>query len=170
LEAAAKLANKSVGDLVCDLLLATEMATGCIAPHDPRRTEDDIAKLMRHPSMMSGSDGIFVGGKPHPRGTGCFAKYLGHYVRAGVWPLEEAVMKSSYSVARRFGLKDRGLICQGMAADVIVFDDQTIADRSTFDEGKTLAVGMEHVIVNGQLVLRSGQRTRILPGTGLRRG
>jgi N-acyl-D-amino-acid deacylase len=57
-----------------------------------------------------------------------------------------------------------------MAADVIVFDDKTIADRSTFDEGSTLAAGMEHVIVNGQPVLRGGQRTKALPGRGLRRG
>jgi N-acyl-D-amino-acid deacylase len=91
LEAAAKLTDKSIGDLVCDLLLATGMAAGCVAPHDSRRKENDIARLMRHPAMMSGSDGIFVGGKPHPRGTGCFARYLGHYVRAGAWPLEEAL-------------------------------------------------------------------------------
>ena len=170
LEAAAKLTNKSIGDCVVDLLLETEMATGCVAPHNPRRTEKDIEKLMQHPAMMSGSDGIYVGGKPHPRGTGCYAKYIGHYVRTGVWSLEEAVMKSSYHIARRFGLKDRGLIREGMAADVIVFDDKTIADRSTFDEGKTLAVGMEHVIVNGELVLHGGERTKALPGRGLRRG
>ncbi len=169
LEIAARLTNKSIGDLVCDLLLATGMAAGCIAPHHPRRTEDDITRLMRHPAMMSGSDGIFVGGKPHPRGTGCFAKYLGHYVRTGVWPLEEAVMKSSHHIARRFGLKDRGLVREGMAADVIVFDDQAIADRSTFDDGLTLAAGIEQVIVNGQLVLHNGQRTKALPGQGLRR-
>jgi N-acyl-D-amino-acid deacylase len=169
LEAAAQQTGKSIGDLVCDLLLATEMATGCVAPHNPRRTESDITKLMKHPAMMSGSDGIYVGGKPHPRGTGCYARYIGHYVRTGVWTLEEAVKKSSYHVARRFGLRDRGLIAQGMVADVIVFDAGTVADRSTFDEGKTLAVGMEHVIVNGQLVLEKGHRTKLLPGLGLRR-
>jgi N-acyl-D-amino-acid deacylase len=169
LEAAAQQTGKSIGDLVCDLLLATEMATGCVAPHNSRRTEEDITKLMKHPCMMSGSDGIYVGGKPHPRGTGCYAKYIGHYVRSGVWTLEEAVMKSSFHVARRFGLRDRGLIAQGMAADVIVFDAATIADRSTFDDGKALAVGMEHVVVNGQLVLEKGNRTKVLPGIGLPR-
>ena len=169
LEAAAKETSRSIGDLVCDLLIATGMATNCVVPHNPLRKEDDITKLMRHPAMMAGSDGIYIGGKPHPRGTGCFAKYLGHYVRSGVWSLEEAIMKSSYHVARRYGLKDRGLIRAGCAADVIVFDANTIADCSTFDEGKTLATGMEHVVVNGQLALHDGKRTPARPGLGLRR-
>ncbi|MCE9530944.1 MAG: D-aminoacylase [Planctomycetes bacterium] len=169
LEAAAKLTGKSIGDLVCDLLLATGMATNCVVRHNARRQEEDITKLMRHPSMMSGSDGIYIGGKPHPRGTGCFAKYIGHYVRNGTWPLEEAIMKSSYHVARRHGLGDRGLVREGMAADVIIFDPATINDRSTFDDGKSLATGMEHVIVNGQLVLHNGSRTANRPGRGLRR-
>jgi N-acyl-D-amino-acid deacylase len=170
LEAAAQLTGMSIGDLVCDLLLATGMAAGCIAPHNSRRTEADIEKLMQHPAMMSGSDGIFVGGKPHPRGTGCFAKYLGHYVRKGIWSLEEAIMKSSYHVARRFGLKDRGLVKEGMAADIFVFDANTVADRSTYEDGKALAVGVEHVAVNGQLVVESGKRTAATPGRGLKRG
>ena len=71
--------------------------------------------------------------------------------------------------ARRFGLKDRGLLREGMAADVVVFDPATIADRSTYDDGRQLAVGVEHVLVNGELVLHAGQRTTALPGRGLRR-
>ena len=120
--------------------------------------------------MMAGSDGIYVGGQPHPRGTGCFARYLGHHVRNGDWTLEEAVMKCSYHAARRFGLKDRGLLREGMAADVVVFDPATIADRSTYDDGKPLAVGRG---------ARAGQRRagaaerrahRRCPGRGLKRG
>ena len=114
---------------------------------------------MRHPLMMAGSDGIYVGGKPHPRGTGCFARYLGHHVRNGDWTLEEAVLKCSHHAARRFGLKDRGLLREGFAADVVVFDPDTIADRSTYDDGKALAVGVEHVLVNGVPVLLNGERT-----------
>jgi N-acyl-D-amino-acid deacylase len=168
LEAAAKAMNQPIGELVCNVLCATNMATNCVAPHDSRRTEQDIQDLMRHPTMMAGSDGIYIGGKPHPRGTGCFARYLGHYVRTGVWSLEEAVMKGAYHCARRFGLNDRGLLKPGLAADVIVFDPAQIADRSTFDDGKNLAVGMEHVMVNGKLVLHDGKRTTALPGRGLR--
>jgi N-acyl-D-amino-acid deacylase len=167
---AMELTGKSLPDLVVDLLLATEMATGAQAPHNARRTEKDIEALMRDRRMTAGSDGIFVGGKPHPRGTGCFAKYVGHYVRAGVWSLEEAVDKCSRQVAMRHGLKDRGLIAEKMAADVIVFDPAEIADRSTFADGKALAVGMRHVFVNGEAVLRNGERTPARPGRGLRRG
>src|SRR4029077_18711355 len=101
---------------------------------------------------------------PPRRGTGYFARYLGHNVRWGVWSLEEAVMKCSRHVARRHNLKDRGLIAEGMAADVIVFDSARIRDRSTFDDGKAPAEGMNHVFVNGQAVLREVTRTPALPG------
>ena len=70
--------------------------------------------------------------------------------------------------ARRFGLKDRGLLRDGMAADVVVFDAEAIADRSTYDDGRRLAVGMEHVIVNGELVLHNGERTEATPGRASR--
>ncbi len=160
---------KDVLDFTCDLLIATDLAAGCVVRHFVERQESDIQKLMRHPLMMAGSDGIYVGGKPHPRGTGCFARYLGHHVRNGDWLLEEAVMKCSYHTARRFGLKDRGLIREGLAADVVVFDAATIADRSTYDDGKALAVGVEHVFVNGTPVLLKGERTSARPGRGLKR-
>ena len=169
LSEAAELTGKSMADLIVDLLLATETATNAVAPHNARRTEKDIEALMRDRRMMAGSDGIFVGGKPHPRGTGCFARYLGHYVRNGTWSLEEAVMKCSRQVARRHGLKDRGVIAEGMAADVIVFDPATVMDRSTFDNGKALAEGMRHVFVNGRAVLLNNERTAARPGRGLRR-
>jgi N-acyl-D-amino-acid deacylase len=161
---ASKLVN-----FTCDLLIATNLAAGCVIRHFAQRQEHDIPALMQHPLMMGGSDGIYVGGHPHPRGTGCFARYLGHHVRAGDWTLEEAVMKCSYHTARRFGLKDRGLIRQGMAADIAVFDPTRIADQSTYENGKALAVGMEHVLVNGEPVLLNGQRTQSLPGRGLER-
>lgn len=168
--AAAQETGKSLVDFVCDLLLATNLAAGCVIRHFAQRQEADVVAFLKHPLMMGGSDGIYVGGRPHPRGTGCFARYLGHHVRTGDWTLEEAVMKCSYHTARRFGLKDRGLIRAGMAADVVVFDPDTIADRSTFDDGKPLAVGVEHVLVNGEPVLLNGERTTALPGRGLKRG
>jgi N-acyl-D-amino-acid deacylase len=165
---AAASANRGLGELVCDLLVASEMAVGCIAPHR-NRNEDDVRQLMRHPAMMAGSDGIYTGSRPHPRGCGCFARYLGHHVRDDkTWTLEQAVCHLSNCAARRYNLKDRGLILPRMAADVVVFDPATIADRSTYDNGRQLAVGMEQVVVNGELVLHNGQRTRALPGRALR--
>jgi N-acyl-D-amino-acid deacylase len=144
------------------------MEAGCLAPHTWRE-ERDIDPLMRHPAMMACSDGIFVGGAPHPRGWAAFARYLGHNVRQGTWPLEEAVRKMSAHAARRFGLKDRGLLREGFAADLIVFDPAAVRDRATFGNGRQLAEGMEHVIVNGELVLHAGKRTGALPGRALRR-
>ncbi len=173
LEAASTGAAPTITQLVnftCDMLIATNLAAGCVIRHFAARQDADITKLMRHPIMMAGSDGIFVGGRPHPRGTGCFARYLGHHVRQGDWSLEEAVMKCTHHAARRFGLSDRGLLRTGMAADVVVFDPATITDRSTYDDGRALAVGVEHVVVNGVPVLLNGERTPARPGRGLKRG
>ncbi len=167
--AAGSDSRERMGKFVCELLVASKMAVGCVVPHR-QRSEEDVVALIRHPCMMGGSDGIFTGSRPHPRGCGCFARYLGHYVRAGTWSLETAVQRLSGNTARRFGLKDRGLLREGMAADVIVFDAETIDALSTFDDGATLAVGMEHVVVNGELVLHGGRRTDAKPGRGLRRG
>lgn len=167
---AADGAGQSIGDFVCDLLVESDMAVGCVVPHQ-RRSGEDIRQLMRHPCMTAGSDGIYTGSHPHPRGCGCFARYLGHYVRdEPTWSLEEAVQHLSHHCARRFGLKDRGLLREGMAADIVIFDPDTIADRSTFDEGRNLAVGVDTVLVNGEAVLVHGQRTKALPGRGLKRG
>src|SRR5262249_15154578 len=148
---------------------ASRMAVGCVVAHR-QRTEEDVRGLIRHPAMMAGSDGIYTGGFPHPRGCGCFARYLGHYVREGVWTLEQAVQHLSAHAARRSGLRDRGLLRAGMAADVVVFDPERVADRSTYADGRRLAEGVEHVLVNGEVVLQAGTRTRALPGRGLRRG
>jgi N-acyl-D-amino-acid deacylase len=79
-------------------------------------------------------------------------------------------MKCSRHIARRHGLKDRGLIVEGMAADVIAFDPAKVIDRSTFANGKSLAERMRYVFVNGEAVLLNGERTAARPGRGLRRG
>jgi N-acyl-D-amino-acid deacylase len=167
---AVQLTGKPLADLIVDLLVATETATNAVVPHLAGRTDADIEALIRDRRMTAGSDGIFVGGRPHPRGTGCFARYLGHYVRVGVWRLEEAIARCSRRTAEVHNLKDRGRLAVGMAADVIVFDPAAIRDRSTFDDGKRLAEGMRDVFVNGEAVLRNGVRTPNRPGRGLRRG
>jgi N-acyl-D-amino-acid deacylase len=169
LAAAAREAGQTPGDFLCDLLVASGLAVGCVVPHR-QRTQEDVRQLMRHPAMMAGSDGIFTGGFPHPRGCGCFARYLGHHVRSDrTWTLEQAVQHLAAHAARRFGLNDRGLLREGMAADVVVFDPATITDHATYDDGRRLATGVEHVLVNGELMLRDGERTAALPGRALRR-
>jgi N-acyl-D-amino-acid deacylase len=170
LRQAAAQSGQELGEFVCDLLVGSRMAVGCVVPHR-HRGEGDVRALLRHPAMMAGSDGIYTGSHPHPRGCGCFARYLGHYVRDDpAWSLEEAVCHLSHHAARRFRLTDRGLLRAGMAADVVVFDPAAVADRSTYDAGRELAAGVEHVVVNGELVLHDGKRTEALPGRGLRRG
>src|SRR5207253_8558859 len=106
----------------------------------------------------------------HPRGWAAFARYLGHYVRQGTWTLDEAVAKMAARAARRFGLKDRGMLRERFAADVVVFDASAVRDRATFGNGRQLAEGMEHVVVNGELLLHAGKRTEARPGRALRRG
>jgi N-acyl-D-amino-acid deacylase len=169
LQEAAELSGRPVEEFVCDLLAESAMAVGCVVPHR-NRDEGDVAALLKHPAMMAGSDGIFTGSHPHPRGCGCFARYLGHHVRDGSWTLEQAVQHLAGFAAVKYGLKDRGYLRPGLAADVVVFDPDAIADRSTYDDGRRLAAGVSHVLVNGQVVMRDGERTAHLPGRALRRG
>jgi N-acyl-D-amino-acid deacylase len=167
--AAAQLAGQSVGDFVCDVLAKEQMVVGCIA-FTTWRSDDDVRRIMQHPAHMAGSDGIYVGGKPHPRGYGTFARYLGEYVREQkALRLEEMVRHMTSAPAQRFGLSDRGRLLAGLAADLVVFDPQTIAPRSTYDDGKQPAVGVAHVFLNGEAVLMDGQPTRARPGRGLKR-
>lgn len=160
--------KKSPMEIVCDVLVASDMVASCIVPHIGR-DESDIIALMRHPAMMGGSDGIFTGNHPHPRGYGCYARYLGYHVRdTKAWDLPTAVQTLAAFPATRFGLFDRGLLRPGMAADIAVFDAATITDHATYENGKQLATGMHHVLVNGTIVLENGQRTAALPGKALR--
>jgi N-acyl-D-amino-acid deacylase len=124
---------------------------------------------MRHPQHSGGSDGILVGGKPHPRAWGTFARYLGHYTRElGVLTLEECVRHLAATPARRLGLTDRGVIREGAIADLVVFDAQTVTDRATFDEPRLPAAGIVHVLVAGEFAVRDGVRTGTATGRLLR--
>ncbi|NBO92026.1 MAG: D-aminoacylase [Planctomycetia bacterium] len=165
---AAGESRAAMGEFVRQILIASDMAAGCVVPHR-NRCEADVTALIQHFCMLGGSDGIYTGSRPHPRGCGCYARYLGHYVRNGTWTLETAIQRLSGTTARRFSLKDRGLLREGMAADVIIFDPKVIGDRAVYDDGAALAVGMEHVVVNGEIVLHNGMRTSATPGRGLRR-
>ena len=138
------------GDFVCDILAASDMAVGIVAFRPGDRTEDDVRAILRHPAHMAGSDGIFRGGFPHPRGWGAFARYLGYHTRElGDYSWPEAVTHLATHAARRFRLTDRGLIRPGFVADIAVLDPATVTDRSTYAAGRTLAEGVEHVLVNG---------------------
>ena len=130
--------------------------------------EADVERIMRHPATAIGSDGgvsVFGAGVPHPREYGTFPRVLGHYVRErGILSLEEAVRKMSGATAQRLGLQDRGLLREGLFADIAVFDPNEISDRATFSEPHQYAVGIEYVLVNGVLVVDGGAHTGARPG------
>jgi len=136
--------------------------------------EDDVRRIMREPFTMVASDSgvrAFGEGVPHPRGYGNNARVLGLYVRElKLVTLEDAVRKMTSLPAQTFGLRDRGLVREGMAADLVVFDDAAVSDRATFERPHQYAAGFEHVLVNGVAVVDGGRLTEARPGAPLRRG
>lgn len=168
---AARRAGRTPGRFVCEILVASGMAVGIVGFRPGDRTEADVRAILRHPAHMAGSDGIFRGGFPHPRGWGAFARYLGYHARKlGDYDWSEAVTHLSSHAARRYRLADRGLVRPGFAADLALFDPMEVEDRSTYADGRRLAEGVRHVFVNGTLVLQDGEPTGATPGRALRRG
>jgi N-acyl-D-amino-acid deacylase len=132
--------------------------------------EADVRRILAFPDTMVGSDGLPHDAAPHPRLWGTFPRVLGHYARdVGLFPLETAVHKMTGLTARTFGLADRGLIGNGMAADITLFDEKTIGDAATFDKPIRQAPGIAAVIVNGEVAWRDGRSTNARPGRVLRR-
>ena len=132
-------------------------------------TEDDIRWFMRRPEVMFSTDGALQGA--HPRGAGTYPRILGRYVREQkVIPLGEAVRKMTALPARRLGLRDRGQLRAGLAADVVVFDPAAVLDHSTIQNPTAPPDGIAYVFVNGQAVVEKGQTTAARPGRVLRRG
>jgi N-acyl-D-amino-acid deacylase len=131
--------------------------------------EENVRTIMRHPTHCGGSDGILAGTKPHPRGWGTFARYLGHYVRElGVLDLADCVHHLTGRPAARLRLVDRGLVRTGYHADLVLFDPARVQDTATYDEPRRQPAGIEWVFVNGTAVIDAGVRTGALPGRALR--
>ncbi|WP_035855143.1 N-acyl-D-amino-acid deacylase family protein [Cryptosporangium arvum] len=132
--------------------------------------EPNVRAIMRHPRHTVGSDGLLVGGRPHPRAWGTFPHYLGHYVREeGVLGLEECVARMTGRSAARLGLTDRGVLRPGAIADLVLFDPSTVAAGSTFADPRRPAVGIPYVFVDGVRVIDDGRRTDATPGRAVRR-
>jgi N-acyl-D-amino-acid deacylase len=132
--------------------------------------EENVREIMRHRVHTGGSDGILQGAKPHPRAYGTFPRYLGHYTRElGVLTLEECVARLTGRPAARLRLPDRGLVREGHRADLVLFDPETVAAGSTFEEPRTLPTGIPHVLVDGRFVIEDGRRTDVLAGRAIRR-
>jgi dihydroorotase/N-acyl-D-amino-acid deacylase len=158
-------------ETIVDLLLAQDGRVGKITFS---MDEANVAMQLRRPWVIIGSDAeaydpAVAKGLAHPRAYGTFPRVLGKYVREdGVLGLEDAVRRMTGATAARLGITDRGLLKEGMAADVVVFDPATISDRATWDRPHQLSVGVRSVLVNGAEVWRDGGATGALPGRALR--
>ncbi len=127
---------------------------------------------LKQPWVSVGSDGTAVttdgplaAGNPHPRYFGTFPRVLGRYVRdEHVLTMEEAIRKMTSANAAKVHQYDRGLLRPGMAADVTVFNADTIIDNATYEKPHQYATGVEYVIVNGKVVLDGGKHTGVRPG------
>ena len=134
--------------------------------------EDDVKRIMQEPFTMIASDaGVrqIDDSVPHPRGYGNNPRVLGRYVRElKLISLEDAIRKMTSLPAQTFGLRDRGLIREGFAADIVIFDENTIIDQATFDKPHQFPLGISYVIVNGAAVVENNQMTEARPGMALR--
>ncbi len=155
-------------DAMCDLLLESDLAAGFIAHGGS--TEEGLRACITHPAQLASTDAVLVG-RPHPRAYGTYPRYLGHYVRdQGLLSLEECVRRMTSAPAACFGLGDRGRVEAGLAADLVLFDADSIADRATFAQPEQFPVGIEMVVVNGSVVIDGGAHTGALAGRALLAG
>lgn len=163
--------NKDWLDTVMDLLVAEGGNIGTIYF---LMSEENVKLALKQPWMIIGSDAAGMDpdsakGSAHPRAYGTYTRILGKYVRdEGFIPLEDAIRKMTGAVAERLLIRDRGLLREGMHADVVVFDPATIQEHSTFERPHQLSTGVEHVFVNGVQVVRDGRHTGAKPGRVVR--
>jgi N-acyl-D-amino-acid deacylase len=170
---AAREMGKDPYDFVFEMLIANGGSVGCVWFIID---ESDLKLALQQPWVSIGSDGSALAtsgplrtGVPHPRNFGTFPRVLGKYVRAEhVIPLEQAVYKMTGLTAKQLHIADRGTIKQGLAADLVMFDPSTVADRATFTDPFQYPVGIPTVIVNGKVVLDNGRHTGERPGVVIR--
>jgi len=136
-------------------------------------SEDDVRLVMKQPWVSIASDGSAINleapGVPHPRNYSTNVRVLGHYVRdQHVLSLEDAVRKMTSLPAQILGLRDRGQVRDGFAADLVVFDPATVGETNSFEKPKSYAKGVDYVIVNGVVVIDKGTHTGAKPGRAIR--
>jgi N-acyl-D-amino-acid deacylase len=134
--------------------------------------EEDVKRIMQYPFNMIASDAsirLLGAGMPHPRGYGTNARVLGKYVREEqVISLEEAVRRMTSLPAQKFQLKDRGLLREGYAADIVIFDEKQVQDVSTFEKPHAYSKGVHFVIVNGVLTVENEKHLGVRAGKALK--
>jgi N-acyl-D-amino-acid deacylase len=169
---AAKLRGENPVDTIMNLVIEDRSRVGAVYF---MMSEENLRRQIRLPWVSFGSDAPSMAPEPpfnrssaHPRAYGTFARLLGKYVRdENVIPLAEAIHRLSGLPATNLELEGRGILKEGMFADVVVFDPEAIADRATFDKPHQYSVGVTHVLVNGVAVLAGGNHTNARPGRAL---
>jgi N-acyl-D-amino-acid deacylase len=150
---------------ICDILVKEKLDVSMILH---QLHEDDVREILQSELVMVGTDGLF-GGRPHPRVYGTYPRILGRYVREeNLFPMEAAVRKMTTLPAQVMDLDRKGLIRQGMDADLVVFDPMMVADQATYESPRRPPVGIMHVIVNGVPVIDEGEVTGETPGKTIR--
>jgi N-acyl-D-amino-acid deacylase len=163
---AAARAGQTPYEFFVDLLIQTRLGVSCLAHIG---NEENVQMILQHPAHVVGSDGILVGGRPHPRGWGTHVRFLAHYVRdLGLLSWAEGIRKMTSATARRIGCLDRGIVRPGFMADLVVFDPDTLRDTATYENPTTYPEGVHFVAVNGVLVIDESQPTGATPGRALR--
>lgn len=141
-------------ELAFDLLRDEALGVGMVS-HS--QDESVVERFLRLPYVNVCTDGL-LGGRPHPRAYGTYPRLLGRYVRErGLLPLEEAVRKMTSQAATAFGLTDVGTVAPGLRANLVAFDPLTVSDTATYEEPVSYPVGIEHVFVGGELVVKLGE-------------
>lgn len=162
----ARIRGTSPEDAILDLLVEEKLAVGLIG-HG--MSEDDVMAGMRHATMCCITDGLLGGSKPHPRTFAAFPRFIRRYVKEKkLLTLEDAIRKMTWSSASKLKLKRKGLVLAGMDADLVIFDEDTIADTNTFDNPRVHPQGIDYVIVNGQITVDHGKHTGVRAGRTIR--
>ena len=163
----AVMLGKSEADAVCDLLVDENLGISYVAANGNGLT---LPKFVAHPLSMVGSDGLLIGDFPSPRTYGTFPVILSEFVRMERYlSLPEAIWKMTGFPARRLGLSDRGLIEDGMRADLVIFDPLTVATLATRRDPKQFPLSIPFVIVNGEFAVDENRATGALAGQAVRR-
>lgn len=149
-----------------NLILEEENGVGMI---DFVMDDAVVSRIMAHPAGCFGSDGL-LGGEPHPRAYGSFPRILGKYVRQdGTLTLVDAIRKATSQPARILGLHDRGIIREGLKADLVIFNPDSVIDKATYEQSRQHPEGINYVIVNGNTVVAGNEERHIPAGKVLRR-
>ncbi|GIP34996.1 amidohydrolase family protein [Paenibacillus sp. J2TS4] len=170
--------GQSIPDMLCDLLLAEKLQVGY---HDSAesmfdeasleawdRFNRDCLELLSRPYYMVGSDGIPLGQNPHPRAFGTFPRLL-RFCREYGFRLETMINRMTKVPADRFGLKNRGVLKEDCAADIVIFNEQTVTDTATYQLSRSAPVGIPYVVVNGKVAVRGEKVTGVFAGRALER-